>query len=130
MKRNPRERGTVLTGVTIQGEEPDWGPLENVLEFDVCDDFMWMFEVELEDGTRLHAYKHYWNRRYLHLSARGEAYFYVWKADDQDWDPDAPSEYERLQLHRALSAVLGSPRWPVVEERERRWPREAEDGKS
>lgn len=119
MGRRPNEPQEVLTGEMLQGEEPDWGALENVIDLDSCADFMWMFEVELQDGTRLHAYKHYWNRRYLHLSARGEAYAYIWKADDPDFDPDAPSEYERVQLHRVLAAVLGPPRWPAVEARER-----------
>lgn len=119
MGRKSNRSRRVLTGEVVQYEEPDWEPLENVIDLDACADFMWMFEVELEDGNRLHAYKHYWNRRYLHLSARGEAFAFIWKLDRPDYDPDAPSEYERVQLHRALSAVLGHPRWPAVEERGR-----------
>ena len=35
---------------------------------------MWMQELRLEDGTRLHAYKHIDTRCYLYLSDAGEAY--------------------------------------------------------
>ena len=34
---------------------------------------MWMFEVELEDGRKLHAYKHWWTRGYIHLTLDGRA---------------------------------------------------------
>lgn len=112
-------RETVLTGEVVNYETPDWAPLENIIEDDVCSWFMWMSEMELEDGTRIHAYKHRWNRRYLHLSARGEAFVFIWKLDEPDFDPDAPSEYERVQLRKVLSAVLGPPRWPAVEADER-----------
>lgn len=119
MKERPKQRGRILKGEPLDIDEPDWGPLENVIEFDVCDDFMWMYAVDLEDGTRLHVYKHHWNRRSLHLGTGGQAFVYIWTLDDPDFDPDAPSEYEEVQLHRVLAAVLGSPRWPAVEERSR-----------
>jgi uncharacterized protein DUF4160 len=32
---------------------------------------MWMHAVTLKDGTRIHAYKHWHTRRYLHLSDDG-----------------------------------------------------------
>ena len=118
VKKNQLKK--VLKGTVLQGEDPDWEPLENVISFHACDEFMWMFEVELEDGTRLHAYKHRWNRRYLHLSARGEAFTYVWRPEYDRGESDGPGEYERVQLHRVLAAVLGQPRWPEVEEAEAR----------
>ena len=120
MAKKKGSAGEVLKGTVVQGESADWEALENVISYHACDEFMWMFEVELEDGTRLHAYKHRWNRRYLHLSARGEAFTYIWRADDEDFDPNAPGEYERVQLHRLLAAVLGQPRWPEVEDAEAR----------
>jgi len=54
---------------------PVWEPL---LDFapNHIGDFMWMFEVELEDGRRLQAYKHWWTRQYLHLSAAGRVFVY------------------------------------------------------
>jgi hypothetical protein len=42
----------------------------------VTGDFMWMYEVELEDGTHLQAYKHIDTRGYIHLAAGGQAYYY------------------------------------------------------
>jgi hypothetical protein len=45
---------------------------------DDVEDFMWMFEVELESGLRLHAYKHIETRKYLHLDKEGRAFVYRW----------------------------------------------------
>lgn len=39
--------------------------------------FMWMGELELEDGTSVHSYKHRSTRRYAHLGVDGQAYDYV-----------------------------------------------------
>jgi hypothetical protein len=35
-----------------------------------------MGEIELDSGTRLQAYKHYWTRRYLYLDGERNAWFY------------------------------------------------------
>lgn len=59
----------------LQGDTPHWRPLLDLVPTAV-DDFMWMFEVELEDGTEIHAYKHWETRRYLHLDCQGRAYVY------------------------------------------------------
>jgi len=40
-----------------QYETPHWDPLLKLLAEYLVADFMWMHEVELKDGTRLHAYK-------------------------------------------------------------------------
>lgn len=115
-RRKKGEIGTVLKGVSLLGaEEPDWGPLENVLPWHACNGFMWMYEVELENGTRLQVYKHGSTRGNLHLSAGGEAYSYVWNIDEEDFDRDAPSEYRRVELHRMIAAVLGPPLYPEVQ---------------
>jgi hypothetical protein len=37
---------------------------------------MWMYEVELDDGTHLQVYKHIDTRRPVHLAADGAAYYY------------------------------------------------------
>ena len=111
MAKRDSQEATVLTGETLPGNEPDWEPLLNILEEDVVEMFMWMFEVELEDGTRLHVYKHRWNRRSLHLSEDGRAFFYIW---DDDL-PIGPSQYQQLRVAEALSAVLGPPHWPEHE---------------
>lgn len=77
---------------------------------------MWMYEVELETGTRLQVYKHGSSRGNLHLSDKGEAYSYVWDPDEErEFDPEAPSEYRRVELHRMIAAVLGPPMYPEVQ---------------
>lgn len=57
-------------------EEPVWQPLID-LTAKVVDDFMLMFAVDLEDGRRLHAYKHFWTRRYVHVAPGGRAFGYL-----------------------------------------------------
>jgi hypothetical protein len=56
--------------------EPEWEPLLNFAPDHVVD-FMWMYAVQLTDGTRLQAYKHYWTRGYVHLDTDGRAFIYA-----------------------------------------------------
>lgn len=69
--------------------EPIWEPLLELLPEDI-DDFMWMGEVRLTDGTQIQLYKHYWTRRYLLLDVGGR----IWiglenhryeEAEDPEW---------------------------------------------
>jgi hypothetical protein len=52
---------------------PVWEPLIRLAP-DHVPDFMWMYSVELVDGTRLQAYKHRLTRRYLYLDDGGRAF--------------------------------------------------------
>jgi len=61
----------------LQGEQPDWAPLLRTVGERVTGDFMWMFEVELSNGKRLHAYKHIDTRCYVHLDHDGAAFAYL-----------------------------------------------------
>lgn len=63
-----------VRGELVQYETPNWDPLLELLAQYLVDDFMWMHEVELKNGTRLHAYKHRETRRYIHLSPDGRAF--------------------------------------------------------
>jgi hypothetical protein len=65
---------------------------------------MWMNEIELEDGTVVHAYKHIWTRQYVHAAVDGRVFeyrrpgryrevdaaqalelaFFTWEPDDDD----------------------------------------------
>jgi hypothetical protein len=83
----PAMKTTVLHGDSMRGDTPNWQPLLDLAPDDV-DDFMWMFEVELEDGTRLHAYKHWETRRYLHLGLDGRAFVYCQPSSYREVDPD------------------------------------------
>jgi hypothetical protein len=76
-------------GKFTERREPIWDPLLEILPEDV-DDFMWMGEVALTDGTQIQLYKHYWTRRYLLLDLGGR----TWtggennryeEAEDTDW---------------------------------------------
>lgn len=46
-----------------------------------------MYAVELTDGTRLQAYKHYWTRDYLHLDNEGRAFIYAGKDRYEEVNP-------------------------------------------
>ena len=71
----PRKR--TMTGTLVQYEEPEWTPLRDAVGLCRADWFMWMSEIELEDGSRVHAYKHVNTRRYLHLPGDGRAFAYM-----------------------------------------------------
>ncbi|HEX3240754.1 MAG TPA: hypothetical protein VHR18_11560 [Solirubrobacterales bacterium] len=73
-QRKPR-RKKPRAGDVVNYDEPVWEPLLGLARIYV-DEFMWMCEVELETGTRLQAYKHYWTRRYLYLDGEGKAWLY------------------------------------------------------
>jgi hypothetical protein len=80
-----------------QGDTPEWGPLLDAVGRYVVADFMWMFEVELSDGTNLQAYKHIDTRRYVHLAADGRAFYF-----------SAPDRYVPIPAERAFSAVFAT----------------------
>ena len=65
-----------LPGTITQGERPVWQPLLDLLGEDLTGWFMWMFEVELADGRKVHAYKHIVTRDYLHLTHDGRAFVF------------------------------------------------------
>ena len=79
--------------MTRQSDKPEWGPFLELAP-DHVDDFMWMFEVELESGLRLHAYKHIETRKYLHLDKEGRAFAYIWP--DEIRDADEPGSYREV----------------------------------
>ena len=69
-------------------DTPSWQPLLDLAPEHV-DDFMWMFEVEFDDGRSLHAYKHCETRQYLHLDEACRAYVFCdgdrYREVDPDW---------------------------------------------
>jgi hypothetical protein len=109
-------------------DHPDWGPLIELAPEHV-EDFMWMFEVELENGVALHAYKHWETRRYLHLDHAGRAYVYLWN-DDLAADDDG--RYEQVDPAWLLELVVDRDRSATfvrqnaeAEFRRTRWARSA-----
>lgn len=65
-----------LTGRSISSQ-PNWKPLLDLIGLELVDWFMWMYAIELADGSRVHAYKHRTTRRYLHLGEDGRAFAYI-----------------------------------------------------
>jgi hypothetical protein len=116
-----------MRGARRPGDTPNWAPLEDLLGDEFCTQFMWMGSIELEDGTRLDAYKHTWTRCYLHLSGDGRAFYYIWRNgnmnDDaryrecepcvaieavfQDWECCTPTDSDRAALRAALRKARG-----------------------
>jgi hypothetical protein len=92
-------------GRVVNYDRPVWEPLIGLAPEHVHD-FMWMHEVELEDGIRLHACKHWETRRYLHLDHGGRAFVFIW---DEGRDLDEPSEYEEVDPQWLLELVLAKP---------------------
>jgi hypothetical protein len=84
----------ILRGGEMQGEQPNWEPILELAPEEI-DDFMWMFEVELEDGAMVQAYKHWWTRGYVHLDFGGRAFVFT-----------EDNRYEEVDGEDLLQAVL------------------------
>lgn len=102
-------------GRLLPVDVPEWEPLLNFAPDHVVD-FMWMGTIQLTDGTRLQAYKHYWTRDYLHLSEDGRAFVFVPK-----------TRYEEVNPPWLLMRVLGTELDPSLRYSVRHnvWPDEA-----
>ncbi|HUZ29430.1 MAG TPA: hypothetical protein VMU90_09325 [Solirubrobacteraceae bacterium] len=83
-KRKAREE---IGGRTVQVTQPNWDALRALVDDELADRFMWMSEVELEDGTRLHGYQDEPSRRYLHLADDGRAFYFTREARYRQVDP-------------------------------------------
>lgn len=67
----------ILSGTMGRSDRPDWTALEHLVREELVARFMWMHEVVLEDGARVHAYKDYETREYVHLAEDGRAFDYL-----------------------------------------------------
>jgi hypothetical protein len=76
-----------IAGDMGQGDRPNWEPLEAMLGEELAGEFMWMFQVDLADGTAVHAYKHILTRRYLHLGEQGQTFAYTYSGRYRAVDP-------------------------------------------
>ncbi len=92
------------SGKVVNHETPSWTPLEDALRFRQLDRFMWMHELLLTDGTRVHSYKHCDTRNYLHLGEDGRAFHCtergLYKESDLELDiwSVLPSRHQWLEL--------------------------------
>jgi hypothetical protein len=89
----PKKRRKWQRGKFSDRREPIWEPLLEVLPEDM-DDFMWMGEVVLTDGTQIQFYKHYWTRRYLLLDLGGR----TWTGGENDRYEEAEDAEWMVQL--------------------------------
>jgi hypothetical protein len=111
------ERSTVRRGRITEWETPNWRPLAGLVGEPVVADFMWMFQVELSDGSSLQAYKHIDTRRYIHLDDQGSAFAY-----------EPPDRYRAIDAGRVLAEVFATlPRLAGVRDEQIRASREALD---
>ena len=90
-----------LPGTMKQGDRPVWQPLLDLVGEELTEWFMWMFEVELADGSPLHAYKHIATRRYVHLTEDGRTFAYRPVGDYAEIPPraalrEALAEWDQL----------------------------------
>jgi hypothetical protein len=92
----------IVRGETAQYDTPNWDPLLELAP-DHIGDFMWMCEVQLESGLRLHAYKHRETRKYLHLDMEGRAFVYIWP---ESCGKDEPGSYREVDPRLILREAL------------------------
>ena len=93
----------IVRGETTENfTEPNWQPLLELAPEHI-DDFMWMGEIELESGLKLHGYKHRETREYLHLDTEGRAFIYIW---DESRPVEEPGCYREVDPHWILHLVL------------------------
>lgn len=99
-------------GRPLRVDVPEWEPLLNFAPDHVVD-FMWMGTIQLTDGTRIQAYKHYWTREYLHLSEDGRAFVYVPKTRYEEVNPPwLLMRVLRTELDPSLRYSVRQNAWP------------------
>lgn len=120
----------------VQHDEPEWGPLVRLVGEDLAGWFMWMHELELADGTRVHEYKHRATRRYLRLAKDGRAFDRTLAGDYvptggfravlrvlERWEPpEEPESWTGLAVaDRKLGPALDPPGPVLADDGGRRW---------
>jgi len=119
-------------------DEPNWQPLHDLVGVKLADWFMWRCASELEDGVRVHSYKHITTRGHLHLGVDGRAFEYVPRYRYREIDrrhaidlvfdaweelASGPDDRDRVALVRAREAA-----GPRVGTRHRKRPQKAQPG--
>lgn len=89
---------------------PNWAPLLALVGVELARWFMYSGEIELDDGARVHVYKHRDTRRSVHVGEDGRAFYY-------DWDGKSVSEEEPDYVEMSREqAIWGACRgWPRLE---------------
>ncbi len=63
-----------IAGRPTDGDDPNWEPLEKLVGIEEAGDFIWIYEVKLDGGQLVNAYKHIVTDAYLFLAADGTAF--------------------------------------------------------
>jgi len=74
-------KGRARKGEAVNWDKPVWEPLIGLVGFEVTGHFMWMYEAELRDRTKIEAYKHYDLRQYIFLDDFARAF--VFEGEDK-----------------------------------------------
>lgn len=107
-----------LRGTLFQVDKPNLAPLERLLDEVLVRRFMWMWEIELKDGTRVHAYKDRVTHRYLHLTDDARAFRFCAESSYLQVDPKTaliaaftpPAPGQRLDKVEQLALLLALAR--------------------
>ena len=83
------------SGKITRGLKPSWEPLIGLIGRDLVPGFMWMFALELDDGTEVHGYKNAATRRYVHLATDGRTFTH--RTGDR---------YEEIPTHAAVERAF------------------------
>jgi len=79
-----------MQGTIGNVDQPVWHPLFELVGEKLGGDwFMWMYEVRVTSGRRVHAYKHRWSRRYLFVDGCGDTYEYTRAGRYRSVEPEA-----------------------------------------
>jgi hypothetical protein len=76
-----------IVGQLGQCDRPDWEPLLALLGEGLAGEFMWMSQIDLADGTAVHAYKHARTRLYLHVGVDGRTMVFTLSGRYRPVDP-------------------------------------------
>jgi len=86
---------SLISSTSFDHDEPDWKPLEDLLGVDLVGAFMWMFELDLADGTSVYAYKHIATRAYIYVAVDGRTFGCVRR-----------DHYREIPLHVAVALAF------------------------
>lgn len=98
-------------GKLTQYDNPHWEPLLKLLAEYLVVDFMWMHEVELKDGTQIHAYKNRETKRYLHLSTDGRVFQYC----GDDYYREVEISLHMMEMVLASGRLRPGDRWAELD---------------
>lgn len=108
-------RDPIIHGTSRPADEPDWQPLLDLIGKHLTGFFMYMAQIQLEDGAMAHAYKHHATRRYLHIREDGRTLGYVGFGTYDEINPntaisDAFAGWETLGSQEHFDTTLGELR--------------------